>query len=1186
MSENGTTLQRLQVIIEAVTKPFRTEMARARRIGAEATSEMNRQAEAMLRGYEGVAGGVRDATAAAGGFRDTMNSINDSNAGNDFGNEGGDAARNNFFRTLTASAREYAREAKLAAGVTVFTDEYRDAVSGYEKANAQLERLTRNKEILRSVGNTETVASDEYKMVASDIETTERKLASLQARQERFMDTGGSRRSNAYQRMQYDIDELSNALEHYRSELAEMDANGTGSVTRTTAEWNRNEEAIRRAAAEIEYYQRQMDGLSASGRDTQYATSAAGNGSYAQAAVASAQQAAAGVRSAMSSARASVTSFIQGIPVIGRAFRESAYIASAAFKGLKAVLNGVGAVVKKTSGLFGALIKKLKDTASGGNRASRSLRGTNGAANKLCGGIFKLGNMFKLLVIRMALKAVIAGIKSGFENLAQYSDRTNQSLSLLKSSLTQLKNSFATAFAPILNVVAPILATLIGYISQALTAIGQLFAALTGQKTFVTATKVNEDYAASLANSSGAAKDAADATEKYRNAIMGFDQINKRDSKTDSDSGSGSAGTVAIDDMFETVEIGSRFADLAEKIKEAWRLADFTEIGEMIGNKLNQALFGINWDKIQSTLDKIAKSTATFLNGFIGATDWALVGGTLSQGINTAFRTANTFATTFDWGSLGNAVSGGVNGALNALDWEAIKTSINNIVSGITGTLNTIIQNMDWGLIGKSFAEKINTILGGLYTFVTEFDWSGLGSALSSSINGWITTVDWAKTGKTLSDGIKGILSFIKTALAEINWYEIGKAVSDFLANIDWAGIIRDLAFIIGQAIGGLANLLWGFIEDCVKSIGDFFSARIEECGGNIVFGLLKGIADAVVGIFSWLWDNLVQPIIDGIKSMLGIHSPSTVFAEIGGFIIQGLINGIAAFVQGVIDLFTAIWEKIVEIFSEVGTWFGEKFTSAKESVCAAFASIGEWFSGKWTAIKEVFASVGTWFGEKFTAAVDGVKGAFKSVGDFFKGIWEGIKSTFSSVATWFGSIFSKAWEAVKKVFSVGGKIFDGIKDGILSALKTVINAIIDGLNKVIALPFNGINSALDKLRSLSLPLIGAPFGWLPSIGVPQIPKLARGGVVGTGQLFVANEAGPELVGSFGGQSGVMNNNQIVDSVSRGVYDAVAAALMNSKGSEAPTIELTILADSETLYKIVEKGRKSSDRRYKVVKQL
>lgn len=131
------------------------------------------------------------------------------------------------------------------------------------------------------------------------------------------------------------------------------------------------------------------------------------------------------------------------------------------------------------------------------------------------------------------------------------------------------------------------------------------------------------------------------------------------------------------------------------------------------------------------------------------------------------------------------------------------------------------------------------------------------------------------------------------------------------------------------------------------------------------------------------------------------------------------------------------------------------------------------------------------------------------------KEAWEAITSVFGDISGWFKEQFTKAWQAVKNVFSTGGKIFDGIKEGILSGLKTIVNAIIKGINKVISVPFNGINSALRSIKNVDI-LGLQPFSWLGTINVPQIPQLAKG-----------NVAYEPLFAMFGEYSGASNNPEI-----------------------------------------------------------
>lgn len=119
---------------------------------------------------------------------------------------------------------------------------------------------------------------------------------------------------------------------------------------------------------------------------------------------------------------------------------------------------------------------------------------------------------------------------------------------------------------------------------------------------------------------------------------------------------------------------------------------------------------------------------------------------------------------------------------------------------------------------------------------------------------------------------------------------------------------------------------------------------------------------------------------------------------------------------------------------------------------------------------------------------------------------WQGIKDAFSSVPQWFKDKFSDAWQKVKDVFSTGGRIWSGIKEGIENTFRTVVNAIIHGMNTIIAVPFNKINSMLNAIRNMHFLGI-SPFQnmWgVNPLPVPQIPMLARGAVIPANRQFLA----------------------------------------------------------------------------------
>lgn len=275
-----------------------------------------------------------------------------------------------------------------------------------------------------------------------------------------------------------------------------------------------------------------------------------------------------------------------------------------------------------------------------------------------------------------------------------------------------------------------------------------------------------------------------------------------------------------------------------------------------------------------------------------------------------------------------------------------------------------------------------------------------------------------------------------------------------------------------GEWLNGIGESISNWFSDTISAIGDFFS----NIWNDIKDGA-KSAVDAIKGFFSdigdWFYTNVIEPI--------------------GNF-------------------FSDLWQDIKDIAQSVGDWFVQAWTDIKNFFVDTWNSIKEKASNTWDGIKNIFSTIGNWFHDKVISPVaDFFSGMWGKVKNGAKDAWDGIKNVFSTVANFFGDIFSKAWKKVKDIFSTGGKIFDGIKDGIVDAFKTIVNAIITGINKVIALPFKGINWALNKIKSIDI-LGLKPFDWIDTISVPQIPKLAKGGITNGATLAEIGEAGREMV--------------------------------------------------------------------------
>lgn len=347
---------------------------------------------------------------------------------------------------------------------------------------------------------------------------------------------------------------------------------------------------------------------------------------------------------------------------------------------------------------------------------------------------------------------------------------------------------------------------------------------------------------------------------------------------------------------------------------------------------------------------------------------------------------------------------------------------------------------------------------------------------------------------------IVGIIGLIGIVVAEIirHWEEI-KAFFEPIANWIYEHIIEPVKT---------------FFEEAWNKISEALSPLIEEIKGAFkeAWEVIKIIWDRVKPYFETLWA--------GIKKVWSIA----------------------------VDYFKFIWEGIKGVFSVVGTVISSGFKVAWEMIKAVWNAAVSYFTIVWAGIKAVFSVVKGILTGDFSDAWEAIKNVWNKVGNFFQKVWDGIRAVFSKVVDFFRDTFTTAWEAVKNVFSKGGKVFEGIKEGIVSVFKKIVNGLIDGINNVVAIPFKGIKKALDAIKNVDI--MGAkPFSFVPTIEIPKIPHLAMGGIVESGQLFIANESGPELIGNIGNRTAVANSQQITEGIENATYNAMTRALNNSNGN-------------------------------------
>ena len=545
----------------------------------------------------------------------------------------------------------------------------------------------------------------------------------------------------------------------------------------------------------------------------------------------------------------------------------------------------------------------------------------------------------------------------------------------------------------------------------------------------------------------------------------------------------------------------------------------------------------------------------------------------------------------FDTGSSGGATGGGAGGGSLGIDlpeydmFASMSDSMDSTIASIQEGLSKLFEPIQksWNTYGQGVIDSF------MYSMRQ-------GARLVTDIGNSFMQVWSNGTGETtlniifqLLSNIFEILGNIRRAFA-IAWETDGmgtaiiqslwNAFNDLLAIVNSvAESIRD--FTESTDFQRFATAFTKFI----KGISDTFNkltSKLKEVWENNLKGTFEQIMSFCAKLFEvieWLWEKLIKPEVDWtIKYVVPIF----------GWIAQGFGN-MVQMLNGWIDIIAGIfsgdWNRVWEGAQEVFEGWKNNFVALWEGIKTFLAGIGEWIYEKyfkkvidnfneskekfkeiWLKIMIGMENAKNWINEHI---IQPVSRFFSGMWDGFKNgatkAWEGIKSVFSTVAGFFKEKFSTAWTAVKNVFSTGGKIFDGIKEGIVNAFKNIVNAIIRGINKVISVPFNAINRILDKLRDIEIAGF-KPFNFVHTFNVPQIPQLAEGGLLNAGQLFIANEAGPELIGNIGNRTAVANQDQITTAIANATYNAISKALSENRSSEQPTI-VQVNLGNEQLYK-------------------
>ena len=463
------------------------------------------------------------------------------------------------------------------------------------------------------------------------------------------------------------------------------------------------------------------------------------------------------------------------------------------------------------------------------------------------------------------------------------------------------------------------------------------------------------------------------------------------------------------------------------------------------------------------------------------------------------------------------------------------------------------------GLIGGAFAAwKIGTGIATVFTTI---------STACATISGY-----------GILTGLKEFFLAATAMAPEVGWFAaLFPKLSVWLTTISTT--LSSAATSIGSFLAGLSAPVWAAVAAVASAIA-FLVVKWDEVKAATVAFFREEIApkfDRIKNAAVELWDALsylLGPIIDlahGFAEWWESTKPLKVLGDmivgLGGIVVSvlgsvvmGVINGLVSATTGLVEIVSGVIGLITGII--------EVFVN---TVCGIFT--GDW-SGIEGAWKRICSSVKTLLAGLYDVTLGIIFELVDGVITWFTHLWDVlvghsiVPDTVNAIIDWFLSLPVKIIGSVKQFANDVIQQFNNIKTNVSNKLREAWEAVknffsVSEWKKKIT---DAMNTIKDNFKLPSFPKIKLSVTYdtnigsvkralCKALGLDGWPNLswsayAQGGFPDVGEMFIAREAGPELVGSIGNRSAVANNDQIVSAVSKGVYQAVVQAMGSSNGDQ------------------------------------